>query len=261
MRVLNIRKRRRAEGGSAPAQESAQLGDELARLADTRTDGKERISALGRVTGALATSAHAAGTSAVLRGRWLADILLDVAPRIAVRDLATLSVQHGGLRGDALADALVRSAANATGAVGAAGGALATVQWATPPTLLTVPVQLSAETLAVAAIEIKLLAELHQVYGVAPPGSPTQRALAYVSAWTHRRGVDPFEPGGLTAVLGVAAKQQLRRRLVGRLGRNLTTLGPLLTGAAAGAMVNSRETRRLAEEVRMDLRTRPVLTI
>jgi hypothetical protein len=202
MRVLSIRKRRRADPGSAPAPESAQLGDELARLADARTDGTERISALGRVTGALATSARAAGTGAVLRGRWLADILLDVAPRIAVRDLATLSVQHGGLRGDALADALVRSAANATGAVGAAGGALATVQWAAPPTLLTVPVQLSAETLAVAAIEIKLLAELHQVYGVAPPGSPTQRALAYVSAWTHRRGVDPFEPGGLTAVLG-----------------------------------------------------------
>ena len=34
------------------------------------------------------------------------------------------------------------------------------------------------------------------------------------------------------------------------------SLGPLLTGAAAGAMLNRRETRRLGAEVRSDLRRR-----
>jgi hypothetical protein len=38
------------------------------------------------------------------------------------------------------------------------------------------------------------------------------------------------------------------------MGRNVSTLGPLLTGAAAGAVINARETRRLADEVRADLR-------
>ncbi len=34
------------------------------------------------------------------------------------------------------------------------------------------------------------------------------------------------------------------------------SLGPLLTGAAAGAMLNRRETRRLGADVRSDLRRR-----
>ncbi len=189
-----------------------------------------------------------------LRGKWLADVFLDVAPRLPVRDLPTLRAHHGGLSGEALADALVTAAAKATGAVGAAGGALAAVEWAAPPTLLTAPVQLSAETLAVAAIETKLLAELHAVYGAVPGGAPRERALAYVTAWAQRRGLDPLERGSMHSMLGGAAKRQLRRRIVGRFGRNMTTLGPLLTGAAAGAVVNARETRRLADVVRADLR-------
>ena len=43
-------------------------------------------------------------------------------------------------------------------------------------------------------------------------------------------------------------------RLVRRAGRNLSTMGPMMTGAVAGSVVNHRETRRLGEEVRADLR-------
>jgi hypothetical protein len=46
----------------------------------------------------------------------------------------------------------------------------------------------------------------------------------------------------------------LRRRLAARAGRSAFSLGPLLTGAAAGAYLNSRETRRLGQDVRRDLR-------
>jgi hypothetical protein len=38
------------------------------------------------------------------------------------------------------------------------------------------------------------------------------------------------------------------------MGRNLTTLGPLFTGAAIGAEMNRRSTRSLGDEVRKDLR-------
>jgi hypothetical protein len=37
------------------------------------------------------------------------------------------------------------------------------------------------------------------------------------------------------------------------LGRNVSTLGPLLTGAVVGAELNRRGTRRLGEAVRRDL--------
>src|SRR6266496_3199242 len=40
----------------------------------------------------------------------------------------------------------------------------------------------------------------------------------------------------------------LRRRLAARAGRSAFSLGPLLTGAAAGAMFNSRETKRLGRD-------------
>jgi hypothetical protein len=244
--------------------ETADIGAALARVAAgseglADADDRGRIlsgrDALGSLGTALARSARGAGSRAVLGGRWLTDVLVEAAPRIPVRDLATLRAHHPGLDGEDLADALVTSASRATAAVGAAGGAVAAVQWAAPPTLLVgVPVQLAVETLAVAAIETKLLAELHAVYGADPVGTGTERARAFLTAWAGRRGVDPLVPMSATTALGAAAKQQLRRRLAGRLGRNFTTVGPLLTGAVAGSVVNARETKRLAGLVRADLR-------
>ena len=48
----------------------------------------------------------------------------------------------------------------------------------------------------------------------------------------------------------------LRRRLAARAGRSAFSLGPLLTGAALGAFLNGRETRRLGQDIRRDLRRR-----
>ena len=153
-----------------------------------------------------------------------------------------------------LADALVRNAARTTAAIGAAAGALSAVELAAPPTLLAAPVQVAAGTLAVVAVELKLLAELHVTYGRAPVGSRGQVATAYLTAWVSGRGINPTGGGpGLASVLGSAARQQLRSRVVRRLGRNVTTLAPFLVGALAGAELNRRETRKLAESVLRDL--------
>ena len=150
----------------------------------------------------------------------------------------------------------ISGAAKATGAVGAAGGALAAVQFTAPPTLLSAPVQLAAETMLIAAIELKLIAELHEVYAVPVTGSGRTRMLAYLQAWTERRGLDPLQPAAWRSSLGHAAKRALRRRLLRRAGRNLSTMGPMLSGAVAGSLVNHRETSRLGEQVRADLRDR-----
>ncbi|MDQ1703734.1 MAG: hypothetical protein QOF18_100 [Frankiaceae bacterium] len=203
------------------------------------------------------TRAGLVGRLAVLvaaQGRRLVDVVIDVAPHIPIRDRATLRAHHGGLDDDELATALIATATRVTGAIGAAGGLLSTVEMAAPPMLLTAPVQVAAETLAVVAVELKLIAELHEVYGRSPVGTPTVRAAAYLGAWARRRGIDPLTGGaGLTGVISGAARRELRQRLIRRAGRNITTVIPFLAGAVAGAALNQRETRRLGERIAADL--------
>ncbi len=245
--------------GHEPRRDDRQrAGDLLARLtgSDEQLSRSERASAVASLAGALSASAKAAGTAAVVTGRWLADTLVDVAPRLPLRDAETLRAHHPGRSREEIADALVSGAAKATTAVGAVGGAAtaATLATAGRRTLFSLPVQIAAETLAVAAIEVKLIAELHELYGVYVPGAPAERAIAHVQAWSSRRGIDVLDPGAVSAVLGEAAKRHLQRRLLGRAGRNMSTLGPYLTGAVAGGVVNFRETRKLGAQVHDDLR-------
>ncbi|MDQ6649661.1 MAG: hypothetical protein M3Z02_06035 [Actinomycetota bacterium] len=228
----------------------------VARLSDDDLDRGERGRLIGRLIPLLGGSARRAGLGAVTGGRWLADLLLELAPHLPVRNVHTLSEHHHGRTGDELAESLVQAASRASAAVGAAGGVLAAVEFAAPPALLSTPVQLAAETLAVVAIEVKLIAELHEVFGVAVPGSGSERAAAYVTAWANERGVDVLAPGNLSSALGTAARRELRRRLMRRVGRNVTTLAPFLAGAAAGAELNRRATRSLGDAVVRDLRGR-----
>ena len=232
-----------------------EVGEVVGRLSEGGLDRGERGRLLRQLTRLLAGGAREAGARAALTGRWLADVVADVAPHVPVRDLATLRAHHDGLAGDALAEALVRTAALSTAGVGAAGGALAAVQHAAPPTLLAAPVQLAAETVAVVAVELKLVAELHVVYGRAPVGPRASVAAAYLSSWAARRGLDPAAGvAGLSAVLGVAARQQVRRRVARRAVRNASTLAPFLAGAVAGAELNRRVTRSLGDALVRQLR-------
>ena len=48
--------------------------------------------------------------------------------------------------------------------------------------------------------------------------------------------------------------EKSRSALTSRMSRSAFSLGPLLTGAFAGAMLNRQETRRLGHSVRTDLR-------
>ena len=203
---------------------------------------------------ALVVSARKSGGAAVTSGRWIAGVVVDAAPHIPVRDLATLHLHFPGLQGEELAEALVRAASLATSAVGVAGGALTAAKWAVPVTLLTVPIQLAVETAAVAAIEIKLVAELHEVYGVAVRGTAAQRGAAYALAWANRRGINPLDPSSMSAALGAVARNRVQRRLVARAGRGIGTLAPMFAGAAYGAISNRKQTRALSDALRGDLR-------
>ncbi len=234
-----------------------QVGQVVGRLSADDISRSERGRLLAGLTRLLGSGARAAGARAALSGQWLTDVVTEVSPHLPVRDLLTLREHHGGLSGDALAESLVRTASRATAAIGAAGGALSAAELAAPPTLLAAPVQLAAETLAVVAVELKLVAELHVVYGRAPLGTAGQVATAYLQSWAAQRGLDPRGgDGGLGSVLSTAARQQLRARIVRRLGRNMSTLAPFLAGALAGAELNRRDTRRLGDKLLGDLRRR-----
>ena len=171
-----------------------------------------------------------------------------MAPRLRVRNQAALQAQFPGLRPDQIADALIEGASRASATVGGAVGA-----WAALPVLPAFPAEVVTETLALVGIEIKLVAELHEAYGVPAPGNARERMTAYVAAWAHRRGVF-MVPGGLLLAAGSPLARRLRWRLAARVSRSVFSLGPLFTGAVAGAMLNRRETRRLGHEVRRDLR-------
>lgn len=233
-----------------------EVAELVGRLSDERLDRSERGRLLAQLTRLLAGGVRSAGARAALTGRWLADVVSDVAPHVVVRDLPALRAAHGGLSGPELSEALVKAASRATAGVGAAGGALAAVQHAAPPTLVAAPLQLAAETVAVVAVELKLVAELHVVAGIVPVAGGPQVAAAYLQSWASRTPVDPGAPADLGTVLGATARVQLRRRVARRALRNVSTMAPLLTGAVAGAELNRRETRSLGDALVEQLRQR-----
>lgn len=194
-------------------------------------------------------SGRAGWHSAQSAGRQLTSQVLAMAPRLPVRDQQTLRAQFPGLNAEELADALILRSARAASAVGAAAGLAMVLP--TP----AAPVEVAVETLAVVGIEIKLVAELHEVYGMRAPGSSAERMLAYVAAWAHRRGA-ALGPAGVVLVVGSPVRRRLQRRLIARAGRSVMSLGPLFSGAVAGALLNRHETRRLGTDVRDDLRRR-----
>ncbi len=216
-----------------------------------RDDDGERGGALDVATAALALvrTVRSGG------GSVLADALVEVADWLPIRDLPALQRHYPGLSGEELADALVAAATRATTTTGAALGAVFATEYLAPRFLLSAPAQLAAETIVVAAIEVKLIAELHAVYGVARPAG--HGASAYVRPWVEQRGIDPLDPTTTTRAIGVVGKRKLRRRMLARVGTSLPSLAPMLAGAVAGALVNRRETQVLARKVRADLRRRP----
>ena len=253
---------RRAEeapqGEVAPQGEMAprELPEDVAELVGevTEAPGPSRPRRIGaRIVGIAGRSGQVSWRSARSGSRWLTNEVLAMAPRLPVRDQARLRAQYPGLGPEELADTLILGASRAAATVGAASGAAMVLP------LPSAPVEIAVETLSLVGIEIKLVAELHEVYGMRAPGSGTDRMLAYVGAWAHRRGV-ALAPAGIILAAGSPLRRVVQRRILARAGRSAVSLGPLLTGAIAGAALNRRETRSLGSDVRDDLRRRSPYT-
>jgi uncharacterized protein (DUF697 family) len=245
-----------ADPSETPAQAAAdaEIGQTVAALTADDLEPAQRRKLLGR----LVNDVRRRGLGQLFRPkaalRWMADVVGDVAPHVPVRDLDTLRQHFPGLDSEDLAERLIRNAARVTAGIGAAGGGVASVEWVATPTLLSAPVLLAAETVAVVAVELKLIGELHEVYGQPVAGGGTHRAGQLIQAWAGQRGVNPLIPGVGVAVLGTAARKELQGTLLRRFGRNLTTMGPLLTGAAVASYLNRRATKSLGDKLQKDLR-------
>jgi hypothetical protein len=250
-----------ADNGETPEQAAAdtELSRTVAALTADDLQPAGRRELLGRLVGDI----RRRGLGQLFRPRaalrWMTDVVADVAPHVPIRDKATLHRHFPGLDDDDLAERLIRNAARSTAGVGAVGGGVAAVEWIAPPTLLSAPVLLAAETVTVVAIELKLVGELHEVYGQPIGGSTGQRTISLIHAWSQQRGINPLLPGvGVASVLGTAARRDLQKTLLRRFGRSLTTMGPLLTGAAVAGFLNRRASRSLGEHIQKDLkRSRP----
>jgi hypothetical protein len=247
---------------------SEDVAAEAAAVLAALTDGADAVpqtatARLASLTTAAGRSARAAGAGAVASGQWLAQTVVELGEQLPLRTPETLIARYDGLIGDGLAEALIKSAARASASVGATAGAVVAAEELLPPAWLMVPLEILVETALVAGVEMKLIGELHEVYGRPVVEAPASRAYALGRAWAERRGVGPaLLVSGSPALAGTIGHQArsevirlVRRRLVRRAGANLSGLAPFLVGAAAGAALNARATRRLGEAVRQDLRS------
>jgi hypothetical protein len=193
-------------------------------------------------------------------GKGLADLLFYIAPRLPVRDIDALHKAYGGVTGGTLAGQVIKSASHKSAAVGGATGALATAGQLAPPMWVTLPAEILAETLVVTAVEMRMIAELHEVYGLPLRGTADERGAAIVEAWSTRRGVDMkrLQQHGRTELnrdggVGKHLVRVVKRKLMTRAARNLGTLAPLFIGAAIGAETNRRSTRDIGNAIVRDL--------
>jgi hypothetical protein len=241
--------------GALPDALPQRAADAASDITEAERPRDRRHRVVGFTKKAVLTGAGAAGrgTRAARRAAgsgsgWLADQVVAMAPKLRVRDQTALRAQFPDKSADEIAKALIDGAARAATMTGGAAGL-----WAALPIVTAFPAEVAAETLLVVGIEIKLVAELHEAYGMPAEGNVAERMRAYVAAWAHRRGVFMI-PGGVVFAPGSPLARLLRRRIVARAGRSTASLGPLLTGAVAGAVLNGSATRKLGRDIVRDLR-------
>jgi hypothetical protein len=244
-----------APGGGERRSAAGGLGDVLAAVAGAVGGAFGP----GRSADAPPPPGTAAPSGERSPGALLGDLLAAAAPRLPIRDTARLRRAYPGASDAEIADQLVARAARMTGGIGAATGGLSAAHWFAPPSLLALPLELGAETVLVAAVEVVLIGELHELHGQPADGDARERAAAYLASWSAQRSVEGAGAAGLGSLLGTAGVRALRRRVTRRLAGNVTSAAPLLLGAALANRGNRRATEALATKVLADLRgSRPV---
>src|SRR2546423_6252389 len=155
-----------------PEPPDEDLSGTLAELTADDLDQTERRRLLGRLAGQI----RARGIGDLFRPRaairWIADLVGDIAPRLPIRNRATLRAHFPGLADDAIAERLIRNAGRTTAAVGAASGRVAAPEWAATPTLVCPPILPAVDTPAACGAEDIPTPESHRPYRAPTHGAP-----------------------------------------------------------------------------------------
>lgn len=208
-------------------------------------------------------SMRRAGTRAVLSGKWAAQTAVAYSQRIVLRDAKTLVDQFGLSEPKSIAHRLTRTSSRTTALIGVAAGAAASLEELAPPAWVVLPAEVLVETLVVAAIEMKMVGEIHSAYGIDFSDSITQRGFLVARAWAEARGIDPRSLASSSVnsndedPWNRAARREvtrlMQRRMVRRTARNSGVLIPLMAGAAVGGTLNWRATSTLGRQISSDL--------
>jgi hypothetical protein len=246
--------------GTTPSGESAALQKELAELVGRLVSREVDKADVKRLAVLLRGYVKIGRKGVSFNGKGLADLLFFIAPRLPVRDIDALHKSYGGVTGGTLAGQVIKSASRNSAAVGGVTGALATAGVMAPPLWVTLPAEIVAETLLVTAIEMRMIAELHEVFGLPIRGTQDERGAAILEAWSTRRGVDMkrLQKHGRSELardsgVGTHLVRIVKRKLMTRAARNLGTLTPLFIGAVIGAETNRRSTRDIGNSIIDDL--------
>lgn len=237
--------------------------DEIANLISTAAAGNIDKDLFKRLVSVIRRSVKMSRKGVTISGQGIADVLAKIAPRIPVSDLETMRQRSGGMSGDSLAAYQIKKSSRQSAAVGALVGGVASAQWVAPPTWLMLPAEILVETLVISAIEMKMVAELHVIYGHPITGTMDERGRAILAAWADQRGisVDQLDQG-LKDAAHRGARGQLvnlvRRKLIARAARNVSSVAPFLVGAGAAGAINRGATRTLGNKVVQDLGHRTI---
>jgi len=185
----------------------------------------------------------------------LRDVATGIAPRLPIRDRSTLE-DHLKLRDpELMAHAIVKNAANATAVAGSIGGFLVITSRTGPGLILSIPLRVATETLVVAAIELKMIGELHEIYDQPLEGSATQRGTTALKLWASYRGLDVTDTGGIfQTVTEIARRPTTRRAAASVTGKALGGRGLRLGAGVVGAIENHKSSMSLGDQVRAELR-------
>ena len=192
---------------------------------------------------------------AIIAATRLRDVATGIAPRLPIRDRSTLE-DHLKLRDpERMAHAIVKNAANATAVAGSIGGFLVITSRTGPGLILSIPLRVATETLVVAAIELKMIGELHEIYDQPLEGSATQRGTTALKLWASYRGLDVTDTGGIfQTVTEIARRPTTRRAAASVTGKALGGRGLRLGAGVVGAIENHKSSMSLGDQVRAELR-------
>src|SRR3954471_21688857 len=248
-----------SSAGSGPSRSAAGsraatgvLADVVAAVSAAARSARDPGGSTGTAPGSRDGGTARGDESGPASGGLLGDLLDTAAPRLPIRDRERLRRAYPGASDAEIADALEARAARLTGGIGAAVGGLAAAQWLAPPSLVAIPLELGAQTVLIAAVEVVLVGELHELAGRPAPGDARERAGAYLTSWTTQRPVGA-RAGGMFSAISSIGTSALRRRVARRLARSTTSMAPLLVGAPRPAGVNRKATAQLAERLRRAL--------